>query len=142
LPQSRKQPACHITDRQTAAEHAPSNVAVTLCLDADLALRLRAIADALHYSLADHIEAVLLRDFVRREAADRLITMFVAPGAWDSIRPEDIVRAEGDSDADYAAHQALAVELWSITDNAGAGFSFLGNEPDLYSDADIIERNR
>jgi hypothetical protein len=44
--------------------------------------------------------------------------MYVAPGASTSIRPEDVVRAEGESDDAYAERQALTVELWSIPDNA------------------------
>ena len=46
------------------------------------------------------------------------MTMYVAPDASTSIRPEDVVRAEGESDEAYAERQALTVELWSIPDNA------------------------
>jgi hypothetical protein len=44
--------------------------------------------------------------------------MYVAPDTSPSIRPEDVIRADGETDEDYAARQALAVELWSIPDNA------------------------
>ncbi len=60
----------------------------------------------------------LIRPTSRHEA-ERVITMYVAPGTSSSIRPEDVIRAEGETDEDYAARQALAVELWSIPDNAG-----------------------
>jgi hypothetical protein len=36
----------------------------------------------------------------------------------DSIKPEDVVRVDGESDDEYAARQALMVELWSVPDNA------------------------
>ncbi len=43
--------------------------------------------------------------------------MYVASGTSNSIRPEDVIRAEGETDEAYAEHQALAVELWSIPDS-------------------------
>ena len=54
-----------------------------------------------------------LRDLAGREGVDRVITRYVAPGVPTSIRPEDVVRAEGESDEAYAERQALMVELWS-----------------------------
>jgi hypothetical protein len=47
-----------------------------------------------------------------------VVTMYVAPGVADSIRPEDVVRAEGESDEDYAERQTLTVGLSSIPHNA------------------------
>lgn len=52
-----------------------------------------------------------------QDEADRVITMFVAPGVSESIRPEDVIRHGDETDADYAARQALTVELWSIPDS-------------------------
>ena len=80
--------------------------------------RLQAIAEAENRSLTNYVETALLRDLARREEAERVVTMYVAPGVSTRIRPEDVVRAEGESDEDYAERQALAVELWSIPDNA------------------------
>ena len=57
-------------------------------------------------------------DLARHEEAERVITMYVAPGVPDSIRPEDVVRVEGESDEEYAERQALTLELWSIPANA------------------------
>jgi hypothetical protein len=57
-------------------------------------------------------------DLMLREEAKRVITMFVAPGASDSVRPEDVIRAEGETDEAYAERQALAVEPWPIPDSA------------------------
>ncbi len=147
MPQARSQPTRARRPAQgqrTAAIKPPAKVAITLRLDPDRAARLQAVAEAENRSLADHVEAVLLRDLACREAADRVITMYVAPGASDSIRPEEVILAEGESDEDYAARRALMVELWSIPDNAsaGGGLGFLTDEPDLYSDADLIERYR
>lgn len=96
----------------------PGKVAVTVRLDADRVRRLQAIAEAENRSLTNYIETALLRDLARREEADRVITMYVPEGASASVRPEDVVRAEGESDEEYAERQALAVELWSIPHNA------------------------
>ena len=96
----------------------PGKVAITLRLDADRAHRLQAIAAAENRTLTNYVETALLRDLARREEADRVITMYVPEGASTSIRPEDVIRAEGESDEEYAARQALTVELWSIPHNA------------------------
>ena len=45
--------------------------------------------------------------------------MYVAPRASATVRPEDVVRIEGESDEEYAERKALTVELWFIPDNAG-----------------------
>jgi hypothetical protein len=94
-----------------------AKVAVTVRLDANLARRLETIAEAEHRSLTNYVETTLLRDLAQRDEADRVITMYVAPGTSTEIRPEDVIRAEGESDEAYAARQALAVELWSMPDN-------------------------
>jgi hypothetical protein len=95
-----------------------AKVAITLRLDAERVRRLQAVAEAEHRSLTNYVETALLRDLARREEADRVITMHVAPGVPTSIRPEDVARAEGESDEAYAERQALMVELRSIPDNA------------------------
>jgi hypothetical protein len=120
-PQTRKTSALprRPARRSTPAAGKPrAKVAITLRLDADAARRLQAIAEAENRSLTNYVETALLRDLSRREEADRVITMYVAPGVSTSIRPEDVVRAEGESDQAYAERQALTVELWSIPDNA------------------------
>jgi len=80
--------------------------------------RLQAVAEAENRTLTNYVETALLRDLARREEADRVITMYAAPGAPTSIEPVDVVRAEGESDEAYAERQALIVELWSIPHNA------------------------
>lgn len=95
-----------------------SKVAITLRLDPERVHRLQAIAEAENRSLTNYVETALLRDLALREEADRVITMFVAGGVPDAIRPEDIVRADGESDEAYAERQALLLELWSIPHNA------------------------
>ena len=121
MSQARNQPSrVRRTARSQQAGTAKprAKVAITLRLDPDRAARLQAVAEAENRSLTNYVETALLRDLARREEAERVITMYVAPGAPDSIRPEDVVRAEGESDEDYAARQALMVELWVIPDNA------------------------
>jgi hypothetical protein len=103
---------------RTGTAKPAGKVAVTLRLDADRVRRLQAIAEAENRTLTNYVETALLRDLARREEADRVITMYVAPGVPTSIRPEDVVRAEGESDEAYAERQALIVELWSIPHNA------------------------
>ena len=119
MPQARKQ---HAGSRRKAGRSAAAKprakVAITLRLDPDRVARLQAIAEAENRSLTNYVETALLRDLSRREEAERVITMYVAPGVSDSIRPEDVVRAEGESDAEYVERQALMVELWSIPHNA------------------------
>lgn len=119
MPQTRKQPtrSARPTRRSPSVKHR-AKVAITLRLEPDRAARLQEIAAAENRSLTNYVETALLRDLARREEAQRVITMYVAPGVSDSIRPEDVVRAEGESNEDYAARQALAVELWLIPDNA------------------------
>jgi len=120
MPQARSQPA---RPRRTAgakrpaAGKPPGKVAITLRLDADRAALLQAAAESENRSLTNYVETALLRDLARREEAERTVTMYVAPGVPDSIRPNDVIRAEGESDEDYAERQALLVELWSIPDN-------------------------
>jgi len=118
---ARKQPARpkHAKSSQRGpAGKSRGKVAITLRLDADRAIRLQAIAKAENRSLTNYVETVLLRDLSRHEEADRVITMYVAPGLPDKIRPEDVVRAAQESDAEYAERQALMMELWSIPHNA------------------------
>lgn len=120
MPQARSQPTRPhrpAGGTRSAVAKLPAKVAITLRLDPDRAARLQAIAEAENRSLTNYVETVLLRDLARREEADRVITMHVAPGVPSSIRPEDVIRAEGESDADYAERQALMVELWSMPDN-------------------------
>ncbi|HME24893.1 MAG TPA: hypothetical protein VKI44_26795 [Acetobacteraceae bacterium] len=81
-------------------------------------MRLQAIAEAENRSLTNYVETASLPDLAHRAEADRVITMYVAPGTSGSIRPEDLVRVEGESDEEYAERQAMTVELWSIPDNA------------------------
>jgi predicted transcriptional regulator len=119
MPEARKRPASRSRARTRPLAAKPRDkVAITLRLDADRAARLQAVAAAENRSLTNYVETALLRDLARREEAERVITMYVAPGVADTIRPEDVVRAQGESDEDYAQRQALAVELWSIPDNA------------------------
>jgi hypothetical protein len=107
-----------VRGKRTQATKPGGKVAITLRLDAERVAQLQAIADAENRSLTNYVETALLRDLSRRDEAERVITMYVAPGISDSIRPEDVVRAAGESDEDYAARQALMMELWSIPDNA------------------------
>jgi hypothetical protein len=117
MPQARKQ-APNVSRKRSASSKPQGKVAITLRLDADRAARLQAIAAAENRSLTNYVETALLRDLSRRDEAERVITMYVAPGVSESIRPEDVVRAEGESDEAYAERQALALALWSIPDNA------------------------
>jgi hypothetical protein len=80
--------------------------------------RLQAIAYAENRSLTNCVETALLCDLARHDKAGRVITLYVAPGVPTSIRPEDVIRAAGESDEAYAERQALMVELWSIPRNA------------------------
>jgi predicted transcriptional regulator len=95
----------------------PAKVAITLRLDADRARQLEVLAEAENRSLTNYVETTLLRDLARRDEADRVITMYAAPGTSSRISPEDVIRADGESDETYAERQFLAVELWSIPDN-------------------------
>jgi hypothetical protein len=61
-------------------------------------------------------QATILGDPTLRNGAEPIITVYVAPGTSNSIRPEDVIRAEGETDEAYAERQALTVELWSIPD--------------------------
>ncbi len=94
-------------------------VAITLRLDAERVRLLQALAEAENRTLTNYVETALLRDLGRREEADRVITMHLAPGVSSNIRPDNVVRAESESDEEYAERQALTVALWSIPDNAG-----------------------
>ena len=121
MSQARKQPTVRKNSdpRRRASTAKPrGKVAITLRLDADRAARLQAIAKAENRSLTNYVETTLLRELARHEEADRVITMYVAPGTSTSIRPEDVVRAEGEPDEIYAQRQALAFRLWSMPDNA------------------------
>jgi hypothetical protein len=75
--------------KRPAAIKPRAKVAITLRLDPDRAARLQAIADAENRSLTNYVETALLRDLARREEAERVITMHVAPGASTSLSPED-----------------------------------------------------
>jgi hypothetical protein len=101
----------------TKPKRQPAKVAITLRLDADHARQLQAIAEAENRTLTNYVETTLLRDLSRRDEAERVITMYAAPGTTPRIPPEDVLRAEGESDAAYAERQALLVELWSIPDS-------------------------
>jgi hypothetical protein len=119
MPQARKSAAPpRSPPRRTPAAKPSGKVAITLRLDAGRLRRLQAIAEAENRTLTNYVETALLRDLARREEADRVITMYVPEGASTNIRPEDVVRAEGESDEEYAERQALTVELWSIPHNA------------------------
>ena len=121
MPQGRKSaaPPRSPTRRRTTATTKPhAKVAITLRLDADAAHRLQAVAKAENRTLTNYVETALLRDLARREEADRVITMYVAPDTSTSIRPQDVVLVDGESDEKYAERQAPTVELWSIPDNA------------------------
>lgn len=121
MSQARKQSTVrkHAASQRRAATAKPrGKVAITLRLDADRAARLQAIAQAENRSLTNYVETTLLRELARHEEADRVITMYVAPGTSSRIRPEDVVRAEGEPDDIYAQRQALALQLWSMPDNA------------------------
>lgn len=106
------------TDRPIATHRQSAKVAVTLRLDADRVRRLEAIAAAENRSLTNYVETALLRDLALRDEAERVITMYVAPGTSATVRPEDVIRAEDELDEAYAERQALLMELWSIPDNA------------------------
>ncbi|HEY1933068.1 MAG TPA: hypothetical protein VGG99_13725 [Acetobacteraceae bacterium] len=121
MPQAHRQSATpkHAAPHRRASGGKPrGKVAITLRLDADRAARLQAIAAAENRSLTNYVETALLRDLARHEEADRVITMYVAPGTRSTVRPEDVVRAEGEPDEIYAQRQALAMQLWSMPDNA------------------------
>ena len=120
MPQSRKSasPPRRSAGRVTTPDKPAGKVAITVRLDAARVRQLQAGAEAENRTLTNYVETALLRDLARREEADRVITMYVAPGVSTSIRPEDVVRVEGESDEEYAERQALTVELWSIPDNA------------------------
>jgi len=95
-----------------------SKVAITLRLDAARARQLQAIAEAENRTLTNYVETALMRDLALREEAERVITMYVAPGTSEQITPSEIVRGESESDEAYAKRQELLIELWSIPDNA------------------------
>jgi hypothetical protein len=105
------------TGRPLATHRQATKVAITLRLDAERVRQLEAIARAENRSLTNYVETALLRDLDRRDEAERVITMYVAPGTSTSIRPEDVIRAEDETDDAYAERQALAMELWSIPAN-------------------------
>lgn len=102
MPQARKSAPPRRRHARRGARGKPAasalgKVAITVRLDADRVRRLQAVADAENRSLTNYVETALLRDLARREEAERVITMQVAPGVPDAIRPEDVERAEGDS---------------------------------------------
>jgi hypothetical protein len=107
-----------LASEPTTARRQPTKVAITLRLDADRARRLQAIAEAENRSLTNFVETALLRELALRDEAERVITMYVAPGTSPSIRPEDVIRAQDETDDAYAERQALVTELWSIPDSA------------------------
>jgi hypothetical protein len=118
MPQARKRSTNRLgsTGKRAPARKHQGKVAITLRLNPADAVQLQAIAEAENRSLTNYVETALMRDLARRHEADRVITMYVAPEVPATIRPEDVVRAEGESDDAYAERQALALELWSIPD--------------------------
>lgn len=93
-----------------------AKVAITVRLDPVRARQLQAVADAENRTLTNYVETALIRDLSLRDEASRVITMHAAPETSTRIAAADVVRADGESDADYAARQTLLVELWSIQD--------------------------
>jgi hypothetical protein len=117
MPKTRK--TANLPRRRPPGAGKPhAKVAITVRLHTDAARRLQAIAEAENRSLTNYVNTALLRDLSYRDEAERVITIYVAPGVSTSIRPEDVVRAECETDEAYAERQALTVELWSIPDNA------------------------
>jgi hypothetical protein len=105
--------------RGAASSKKPAGkIAITVRLDAARARRLQALAEAENRSLTNYVETALIRELARHDEADRVITMYVAPGTSAHIAPDDVVRADDETDEAYAKRQALAVGLWSIADNA------------------------
>jgi hypothetical protein len=86
-------------------------------LNPDRARQLQAAAEAENRTLTNYVETELVRDLTLRDEASRVITMLAAPGTSMRVAAEEIVRAEGESDAAYARRQALVMELWSIPDS-------------------------
>jgi len=78
------------------------------------------VTDCANMGVPDHPlgqhEPATLGDPAHRNGAELVITMYVAPGTSNSIRPEDVIRAEGETDEAYAELQALTMELWAIPD--------------------------
>ncbi len=100
------------------ARKLPAKVAITLRLEADRMRQLQAIAAAENRSVTNEVKTALLRDLARHDEADRVITVYAAPGTTPRLQLEDVLRAEGESDAAYAERQTLLTELWSIPDSA------------------------
>lgn len=119
MAQTRTKLSAGRRDSRSLGTGKPSaKVAITLRLEADRVRQLQAIAAAENRSLTNYVETALLRDLARHDEADRAITLYAAPGTTKRIRPEDVLRAEGELDTAYAERQALLTELWSIPDSA------------------------
>jgi hypothetical protein len=97
---------------------AVAKVAITVRLEAARAAQLQALAAAENRTLTNYVETALLRDLAHHDEADRVITMYVAPGLEGGIEPEDVIRGPDESDEAYARRQALMVALCAIPDNA------------------------
>jgi predicted transcriptional regulator len=100
--------------RRIGGDPAAAKVAITVRLDAARARQLQAIAEAENRTLTNYVETALICDLARRDEASRVITMYAAPGTSTHIDPDDVIRADDETDEAYAKRQALAVELWSI----------------------------
>jgi hypothetical protein len=100
--------------KPTGSDPAATKVAITVRLDPAWARQLQAIAEAENRTLTNYVETALIRDLALRDEASRVITMYSAPGTSTHIAPEDVIRADDETDEAYAKRQALAVELWSI----------------------------
>lgn len=94
----------------------PAKVAITVRLDPARVRQLQAVADAENRTLTNYVETALIRDLSLRDEASRIIAMHAAPETSTRVAATDVIRAEGEPDADYARRQALLVELWSIPD--------------------------
>ncbi len=100
-----------------AATKPAGKVAITVRLDAARARRLQALAEAENRTLTNFVETALIRELARHEDADRVITMYVAPGLSPGINPEDVIRTDDETDEEYTKRQALMVALCAIPDN-------------------------
>ena len=109
----RQQPS----DRRARTRKQPAKVAITLRLGPEQVRQLQTAAKAENRALTNYVETALLRDLSHRDEAARVITMYAVPGTSPHIRPEDIVRGEGESEQAYAERRDLLVVLWSIPDS-------------------------
>jgi hypothetical protein len=119
MPRARTSGPDRATRHRTSAGRSgpPAKVGITVRLDPIRARQLQAVADAENRTLTNYVETVLIRDLSLRDEASRVIMMHAAPETSKRIDAAEIVRASGESDADYARRQALLIELWSIPDS-------------------------